>query len=164
MGATMLKVFAMALAVWGCPGCRQGRRKRKQTDPLPALRLPAGRPLIAAAEPSPDLNHKGDYGQREHEMYHRHSHYFARMVLDPFPPGQQSRSRNSDQQFPCRPQPAPESLAHSTTGVPKQMVDDPARDSPMNWSGHPRSVTQRYGMVRIAAASLQPAPQVTMGS
>jgi len=106
-----------------------------------AFRLPAGRPLIAAAEPSPDVNNERNCSQYEHEMYERHYRYFGRMVLYPFPPSQPSRSRNSDQEFPCRPQPSPETFTCPTSGVPNEMVDNPARDFPMNRSGHPASVS-----------------------
>ena len=84
-----------------------------------AFRLPARRPLIAAAEPSPDMNGERNCSQYEHKMYQRHHRYFGRMVLYPFPPSQQSRSRKSDEEFPCRPQPSPEALVRSTSGVPK---------------------------------------------
>jgi len=106
-----------------------------------AFRLPAGRPLIAAAEPSPDVNNERNCSQYEHEMYERHYRYFGRMVLYPFPPSQPSRSRNSDQEFPCCPQPSPETFTCPTSGVPNEMVDNPARDFPMNRSGHPASVS-----------------------
>ena len=74
---------------------------------------------MAGAEPSPDMNGERSYSQDEHEMYKRHHCYFRGVVLNPFPPSQQSRPRNSDEEFPGRPQPSPEALARSTSGVPK---------------------------------------------
>ena len=110
------------------------------------FRLPAGRSLITAPEPSPDINAQGNGSQHEHKMYQRHDRNFWRMVLYPFPPGQQGSPRHCGQEFPCSPQHSPEASPRRSRSVPKQMVDNPARDFPMNRDSHPRSVAPPCGI------------------
>jgi hypothetical protein len=111
---------------------------------LRIFRPTAGRLPTGAVEPLPDEDDQRNESQYKHEVDQRDDRDFWRMMLYPFLPGQQSRAHNSKQKLSRRPKLAPETLARSTGRVPKQMVHDPARDSPMNRTGHPRSVTPIY--------------------
>lgn len=101
---------------------------------------------MGAAEPSPDVHDERDESQYDDEMDQRHKRYIRRMVVCPFEPSQQRRDHNREDEFPCRPQSFPKSLARSPSCVPDQIVKNPARDSPMKRSGHARSVAPLCGI------------------
>jgi hypothetical protein len=105
----------------------------------------AGQFLIAATEPSCDMKNQRNCHQYEYEVDKRYYYYFGRMVLYPFPPRQQSCSRNSGEESPLGGHPSPEAFVRSASDVPKQMADNPTGGFPINRLGHVGSVTPLAG-------------------
>jgi hypothetical protein len=127
------------------------------------VRLLAGRLLCVGAEPLPYVNDKRDQSEHKHKMDSRHDRYLWGVMLHPFHPGQQSRSRDRSQKFPSGPQPSPEPVGRNAIRVPKDSIDNPPSDSPMNRSSHPCRVTALCEIGRsfdadLIAASDPPQP------